>query len=176
MSRKRRRCPMEEKVLNDLKAGILEPEAKAHSDGCPVCRQTILVHQWMNRLQEVSVEGDMADRRLPAAEAIWEGAFAAVDTSEAKELERKAMRPLAIFQALSVAVIIAALVLLLFPRLPAIGQFLDSHLGSSIVLHTLLNMIKSVFLSLSFMLLPLGLGLSSMIVYMLITAFKPRRN
>lgn len=169
-------CPMEEKVVQGLKTHNQIPELNTHIDQCPICRQTVQVYRWMNRFEAETVDCDMEDTRLPDAEKIWEKASANVRQSFSKDLEQKALRPLRVFQVFSYLVAFACLAIFLYVKLPVIDHFFNTYLGSSLIFRTVWTMGKSVLQTLSFVLLPVGLGISSLILYALVSTFKPQRN
>ena len=89
---KKKNCPLEKEVLNNLKTGDLTPEIKKHAVNCPLCKESMTINKWMNRFHEVSLNVNTAEKKLPDAEFIWEKAFSVKPLE--KELVKKALRPL----------------------------------------------------------------------------------
>jgi len=159
---KKKSCPLEKEVLNSLKTGDLTPGIKQHAADCPVCKESITINKWMNRFQEVSMNVNTAGKKLPDAEFIWEKAFL-VKPPE-KELVKKALRPLLVPQVLTY--VIAIIGLLYFFLSPDAAAMFTS----------LSPMLNVFFKSFSFLLLPMTAGLLSVIVFIFVTGFEPKKT
>ncbi len=131
MSKSNYECPFEQELLMNLESGDIKAHIKEHIAGCSMCRETVNVHQWMNRFQQESMQFQMQGKKLPSADEIWDGAFTAPVLKPApdKELVRKAMMPVIITQAIMYITILAGGLYLLLGNLTEVGSFFNNTLG-----------------------------------------------
>ncbi len=169
-------CSYEQDVLKGLTSGNLTPGLKKHIENCPVCKETFVVHQWMNRFRAVSVETKGAEIKLPDAETIWEKAYASPAYHPGKELEKKALRPLLIPQVLTFAAAVLVVIYLILSNLPGVRSFLDISPESMIIFTSIASMLKKFFKSMSSMAIPMGIGLASSVIFAIISGIERKRD
>lgn len=151
MSEKNIECPFESEVLMNLESGDIKPHIQTHLEKCPGCKDTAVVHNWMNRFQKISetaAEKLMPNKKLPSADEIWDGAFsvqplpitrpAAVD----EELVKKALLPLRITQAAAYIIVGIGLGFLLFGNVSAVAEFFTETLGFGTMFKTFTTVVK----------------------------------
>lgn len=165
---------MEQEVLNGLAAGDLTVEIKQHLKTCPICKESAFLYQWMNGFQKSSRQGKRAEKKLPYAEYLWEKAFS-LKTPD-KELVKKAMKPLRIYQVVSYAIAIIIILYLVFAHLPGIHTFLNSNPVVGMILASLSSMVRTLFKSLSFVFIPIIIGLFSVVIFTIVTGFEPKKS
>ena len=175
-SKKRIDCPFEADVLKALSTGNLEPGLKKHINDCPMCSETAEVHTWMGRFRTTSM--GTADRKMniPDAETIWERTFSTPVYIPDRELEKKVLRPLLFPQLLAYGFGAVVVIFLFISNLPGLRGLLDISPGTPVVVTSIASMFKSFFKSFSGMLVPLGVGLVSVIIFSLITGFEGKRE
>jgi anti-sigma factor RsiW len=167
-------CRFESRALEELRNGKLSPALEEHVAACPACRETVELYHWMNGFKEaVPVE---VEPRLPTSDAIWENAFKREASQHTKEMERKAMLPILIFQSFAILVSLGIVALFLFPNLGSLGRFFPSWLGTGTMMDSILAIVRSVARSFSYLLIPLGIGISSLLVSGIAVALTPRKN
>ena len=171
---KKKTCLLEKEVLNSLAAGDLTAEIKEHMETCLICKESASLYQWMNRFQKVSRQGKMAEKKLPDAESLWERAFSLKIPD--KELVKKAMKPLRIYQVVSYVIAIIVLLYLVFAYFPGINSFLDSSPVVDMILASLSSMVRNLFKSLSVVFIPIIIGLFSVVIFTIITGFEPKKS
>jgi hypothetical protein len=171
---KKKKCLLEQEVLNNLAAGDLTAEIKEHMETCLICKESASLYQWMNRFQKVSRQGKTAEKNLPDAESIWEKAFS-LKTPD-KELVKKAMRPLRIYQVVSYAIAIIVLLYLVVAYFPGIQGSLNSSPVVGMILASLSSMVRTLFKSLSFVFIPIIIGLLSVVIFTIVTGFEPKMS
>lgn len=103
-------CPLEKQVLEGLKAEKLGQDLQNHLAECSACQDVVAVYKWMNRFKDKAWKIDMAQKDLPAAEAIWNRVYARKRPD--RKLVKKALRPIMYAQVLSYGVIAAGIILL----------------------------------------------------------------
>ena len=170
---KKKSCLMEQEVLNSLAAGDLTIEIKQHLKTCPICKESAFLYQWMNDFQKVSRQGKPAEKKLPDAESLWEKAFS-LKTPQ-KELVKKAMKPLRIYQVISYVIAIIALLYLVFAYLPGIRSLLNSSPVASMILASS-SVVRTLFKFFSFVTIPVFIGLLSVVIFTIITGFEPKKT
>lgn len=151
---KKKICPLEKEVMEGLGERTLKPELQKHVSQCPVCKDVVAVHTWMNRFQEKAWKADMPKKDLPDARAVWNGAFARKRPD--KQMVRKALRPLVYPQVLSFVVFIAGGVFLAVKGIVKLENIFDSPVLAR-VLPFFLILISMVFFSMIFCVLLLAL-------------------
>lgn len=124
MTMKKKICPLEREIMAGLREKKLEPELQKHVSECPVCKDVVAVHTWMNQFKEKSWKTDMPKKSLPDAEAIWNRVYAwkRVD----RQVVRKALRPLIYPQVLSFGVFIAGVIFLGTKGVLKFGNIFDT--------------------------------------------------
>ena len=130
-------CPFEQELLINLESGDMKPHINEHIADCKQCAETVSVFQFMNRFNEEAVNFQVPDKKLPSADEIWDGAFAApalersyvVKPAPDKELVRKAMMPVLITQVIMYVTILAGGIYLLMGNLSEVGTFFKTTLG-----------------------------------------------
>jgi hypothetical protein len=171
---KKKSCLMEQEVLNSLAAGDLTVEIKQHLKTCPICKESAFLYQWINDFQKVSRQGKPAEKKLPDAESLWEKAFSL--KTPHKELIKKAMKPLRIYQVISYVIAIIVLPYLVFAYLPGIRSLMNSSPVVSMILASLSSMTKTLFKFFSFVIIPVIIGLFSVVIFTIITGFEPKKS
>ena len=171
---KKKTCLLEKEVLNSLAAGDLTAEIKEHMETCLICKESASLYQWMNRFQKVSRQGKMAEKKLPDAESLWERAFSLKIPD--KELVKKAMKPLRIYQVVSYVIAIIVLLYLVFAYFPGIHSSLNSSPVVGMILASLSSMVRNLFKSLSVVFIPIIIGLFSVVIFTIITGFEPKKS
>jgi len=152
---KKKICPLEKEVMEGLGEKELKPELQKHISQCPVCKDVVAVHTWMNRFKEKAWKTDMPKKDLPDARAVWDGAFARKGRTD-KKMVRKALRPLIFPQVLSFVVFIAGGIFLAAKGILKFGNIFDSPVLTR-VLPFFLILISMVFFSVIFCVLLLAL-------------------
>jgi hypothetical protein len=171
---KKKNCLLEPEILNSLAAGDLTAEIKQHLKACPICKESALLYQWMNGYQKVSRQGNLAEKKLPDAESLWEKAFS-LKTPD-KELVKKAMKPLRIYQLVSYVIAIIVLLYLVFAYFPGIRGSLNSSPVVGLILTSISSLVKTFFKSLSFVIIPVIIGLLSVVIFTIVTGFEPKKS
>ena len=170
---KKKNCLLEQEILNSLAAGDLTAEIKQHLKTCPICKESALLYQWMNGFQKVSRQGKLAEKKLPNAESLWEKAFS-LKTPD-KELVKKALKPLRIYQVVSYVIAVIVLLYLVVAYLPGIHSSLNSSPVVGLIL-TSLSLVRTLFKSLSFVFIPIIIGLLSVVIFTIVTGFEPKKS
>jgi len=171
---KKKSCLLEQEILNSLAVGDLTAEIKQHLKACPTCKESAFLYQWMNGFQKVSRQGKLAEKKLPDAESLWEKAFS-LKTPD-KELVKKAMKPLRIFQVVSYVIAIIVLLYLVFAHFPGINSFLNSSPVVGMILASLSSMVRTLFKFFSFVFIPIIIGLLSVVIFSIVTGFEPKKS
>ena len=121
---KKKICPLEREIMACLREKKLKPELQKHVSECPVCKDVVAVHTWMNQFKEKARKTDMPKKSLPDAEAIWNRTYAWKRVDE--QMVRKAMRPLIYPQVLTFVVFIAGIIFLGFKGVLKFGNIFDT--------------------------------------------------
>jgi len=171
---KKKNCLLEQEILNSLAAGDLTTEIKQHLDTCPICKESALLFQWMNGFQKVSRPGKTVEKKLPDAEFLWEKAFSFKIPD--KELVKKAMKPLRIYQAAVYVIAIIVLLYLVFAYFPGVHSSLSSSSAVGLILTSLSSLVKTVYKSFSTVFIPIIIGLVSVIIFTIATGFEPKKS
>lgn len=171
---KKKNCLLEQEILNSLPAGNLTAKIKQHLKTCPICKESAFLYQWMNRFQKVSRQGKLAEKKLPDAESLWEKAFS-LKTPD-KELVKKAMKPLRIYQLVSYVIAIIVLIYLALANFPGINSVLNSSPAVGMILASLSSLVRTFFKSLSFVFIPIIIGLFSVVIFTIVTGFEPKKS
>ena len=172
---KNKECRFESQVMEGMKLGNLSPELQEHARGCEICKDTLELFQWMHRFQ-TSTPPAASELELPSADIIWENAFKRETSRRHREIERKAMLPILIFQTFAIVVSLGVVALFLIPNLGLFGQVVNSWFGAGNMLDSMLSIVKTVAHSFSYLLIPLGIGISSLLISGIAVALTPRRN
>lgn len=171
---KKKNCLLEPGILNSLAAGDLTTEIKQHLKTCPICKESALLYQWMNDFQKVSGQGKLAEKKLPDAESLWEKAFS-LKTPD-KELVKRAMKPLRIYQLVFYVIAIIVLLYLVFAYFPGISSSLNSSPAVELILGSLSSLVRTFFKSFSFVFIPIIIGLLSVVIFTIVTGFEPKKS
>lgn len=171
---KSKECRLESQVMEGLKLGNLSPELHEHAGECEICKDSLELFQWMNQFKTSTPAA--AEFELPSADAIWENAFKRESSRRHREIERKAMLPILIFQSFAIVVSLGVVALFLIPNLGSLGQFFNSWFGAGNMLDSILSIVKTVAHSFSYLLIPLGIGISSLLISGIAVALTPRKN
>lgn len=172
---KKKNCSYEKEILNGLKSGSLDLSLKKHLSDCPVCAESLAIYNWMNNFREASLTGnpEIAEKKLPTAEALWQG-VRRIPRPDA-ELEKKALMPLLFIRIFAYAAgIIVPLLLFLF-YMPEIKGFIHSNPGTSSIIKSVSAILKMLVESFSFLLLPMAVCALTLIVFVFVTAFQPKK-
>ncbi|MCP5046596.1 MAG: hypothetical protein GY940_05465 [bacterium] len=170
-------CPFEQEVLMNLESGDMKPHIDEHMAGCPLCRETASVYRFMNRYRNESMAHQLPDKKLPSADAIWDGAFAtpAPRPLPDKELVKKAMLPMLIPQVMMYISIIAGLIYLMIGNFGAIGEFFTTNLGLKSVFNSINTLMgKGSGISLIY-LIPV-IGTIALLIYFIVTTDPEKRE
>lgn len=175
---KKKHCPFEKDVLANLKAGDLQPHINEHIDNCPVCEETRLVYGWMNRFQRVSMEHEMPRRKIPPVDvdAVWDGAFSSSSLLPDRELVKKALRPMIFPQVLTYLAAAAVLIFLLFSNFPVMDFLFGTDSQVGMLIRSVFRELAAAIKAFSFILIPVGVGLVSLMVFMVVADYSPRRR
>jgi hypothetical protein len=103
-------CPLEKQVLEHLKEEELSPDLQNHLAECSACQDVAAVYKWMNRFKENAWKIEMAQKDLPAAEAIWDRVYSRKRPD--RKLVKKALRPILFAQIFSYGVIATGIIFL----------------------------------------------------------------
>jgi hypothetical protein len=171
---KKKSCLLEQEILNSLAAGGLTAESKQHLETCPICKESAFLYQWMNSFQKVSRQGKTAEKKLPDAESLWEKAFSYKIPD--KELVKKAMKPLRIYQAAAYVIAIIVLLYLVFAHFPGIHSSLNSSPVVGLILVSISSLVRTLYKSFSFVLIPIIIGLLSVVIFTVVTGFEPKKS
>ncbi len=172
MSKKNDECRFEQELLMNLESGDVKPHIEAHIGECPLCKETAAVYRWMNRFQQVSMEHQAPGKKLPSADAIWDGAFASPSpifqrqTKPDRELVKKAMLPLLIPQVLTYIAIAVGLIYLAVANFPEIQQFFNVDVGVDGFFRSIARIVQKGSKIPLVYLVPIALTLVSMIFFM----------
>jgi hypothetical protein len=109
----------------------MSPELQEHIAGCPVCRDLVLVQEWMHRFKESAQKSDLSTKTLPTAEALWRRAEKRKRPD--KKLVKKALWPLLIPQTLFYGLFLSGIILLTVWGFQKFGDLLDSRMASIII-------------------------------------------
>ncbi|MCJ7582744.1 MAG: hypothetical protein MUP98_19680 [Candidatus Aminicenantes bacterium] len=107
---KKRICPLETEIMEGLREKKLRPDLKKHVSECPVCKNIISVHAWMNQFKEESWKTGMEKKNFPDAESVWKKVYSRKRPDE--KLVRKALRPLIFPKVMSFGVFLAGILFL----------------------------------------------------------------
>jgi hypothetical protein len=177
---KKKHCPFEQEVLENLKSGDLQPRLKEHIAGCPVCEEARLVHGWLNRFHQVSMEREKPRRKIPPvdADAVWDGAFSTSSPFPlpSRELVKKAMRPLIFPQLLTYFAAAAVFIFLLFSNIPVLDILFGAGSQTAVLIRTAVRELAAVIKAFSFILIPVVVGLMSLLFFMFVSDYIPRRR
>lgn len=167
---KKKYCPFEKEVLRGLKSGQLKPELEAHRKECPVCTEAAAIYSFMNQFSGIS------EKKLPTAESLWDEAYSGLRTVKVKELEKKALRPLMVTRRLSFIFAIAVPLILVFSYLPEIKEIIQVKPESHAIINSLSSILNLFIDSFSFLLMPAAVCLLTLIFFVFITGFQPKRT
>lgn len=151
---KKKICPLEREIMAGLREKKLEPELQKHVSECPVCKDVVAVHTWMNRFKEKAWETDMLNKNLPDANAIWKRAYAWKRAD--RQMVRKALKPLVYPQVLSFGVFIAGIIFLGIKGVLKFGNIFDTPALTRILPYFLI-LISFIVISIVFCALLLAL-------------------
>ncbi len=171
---KNNECRLESQVLAGLREGELSAGLMAHVKQCPLCAETMRLHLWMTEFKEANPID--IEFRLPSSGEIWEKAFKQGVSRHSKELEKKAMLPIMIFQAFAVLVAVAVVALFMIPNLGTIGNYFHSWFGAGSIGEGIVTIVRSVARSFSYLLVPLGIGVSSLLISGIALALPARKD
>lgn len=105
-------CKNQDVVLNAIKRGKWDDEIRTHFESCAICQEEANIWRWMKSFaQETEKEANPAAYGL-----IW----LKVQFMEKQEAQRKALRPLVIFQIFVGAILGLVLLFLTFENFPLI--------------------------------------------------------
>jgi hypothetical protein len=171
-------CPFEKEVLANLKAGDLQPHLKEHIDNCSVCAETRLVYGWMNQFQQVSVELEMQRRKIPPVDvdAVWDGTFSSSSLLPDRELVKKALRPMIFPQILTYLAAAVVLIFLIISNFPVIDHLFGTDSQIGMIIRFTYRELAAAIKSFSFIFIPVGVALMSLMVFMVVSDYSPRRR
>lgn len=173
---KKKYCSIENEVLQGLKAGTLPQGLEKHRQECPVCREAAAIYTWMSHFREISaveIPG-IAGKKLPTAESLWDEAYSGFRA--VKELEKKALRPIMVTRLLSFIFAAAVPFFLIFFYLPEMREFIHSNPESHAFIKSLSSILSRFADSISFLLVPAAVCLLTLIIFVFITGFQPKRT
>ncbi|MFQ5720929.1 MAG: hypothetical protein ACE5GI_00360 [Candidatus Aminicenantales bacterium] len=164
-------CYLEKEVLDCLKTGKLTSEIKKHISECPLCKDMVLVYEWMNQFKDKSWAAEMPGKTLPDPESIWEGAYTKPKPN--RKLIRKALRPLTYTRVFSYAVLAVGIIYLFLANIKPIGNILASTAGGGFIVSSLSRVIVQY---LPLFLIPVVIVLISILFCALVAAFERQKG
>jgi hypothetical protein len=173
---KKKNCTFEKKILQGLKAGSLAPVLKKHLSGCPVCEESAAIYNWMNNFREISLAESpkIAEKKLPTAETLWAGARQAVVPET--ELVKKALRPLLYMRMFSYAVVMIVPLFFILFYMPELKELINANPGANSIIHSLSTILKLLLESFSFLLLPMVVCVFTLVIFIFVTGFQPKKT
>ncbi|MFC2168403.1 hypothetical protein ACFLRW_05400 [Acidobacteriota bacterium] len=151
---KKKMCPMEKEITAGLMEKKLKPELQKHASDCPVCKDVLAVHTWMNKFKEKSWKTDMLKKDLPDAEAVGKRGYSRKKPDE--QMVKKALKPLIYPKVVSLGVFLAAIIFLSFKGILNFRNIFDNPVLIRIFPFFLV-LLSMVFLSVIFCTLLLAL-------------------
>jgi len=164
-------CYLEKEVVDCLKTGNLTPEIKKHINECPVCKDVVLVYEWMNLFKDKSWAAEMPEKTLPDPKSIWERAY--TKPKPERKLIKKALRPLLYTRVFSYAVLTVGIIYLFLGNIKSIGSILASRTGAGLVVGSLSKVIVQY---LPLFLIPMVIVSISVLFCALVAAFERQKG
>lgn len=164
-------CHLEKEVIDCLKAERLSPEIKKHISECPLCKDVVSVHKWINQLKNRAWNTEMQEKTLPDPETIWNRAHATGRPDKA--LAKKALKPLMYPQIFSFPILIIGAIFLFIKNMKGMGNFVNSIVGTGPVFDSWLRILAQIFLLFLF---PMGVVIISMLFCAFVLAFEKRKK
>jgi hypothetical protein len=123
-------CPNEEKIRSF--AGKNLPQDLAdHAAACPVCREALAVAAWMKEFEELTMTSEVAARKLPDPQELWDRAGAGRRVEI--EIAHKVLRPISIFKKIAWAVSALGLIILFLTQFQKVTNLLTLISGLGVV-------------------------------------------
>jgi len=164
---RKKTCHLEKEVIDCLKVERLSPEIKKHISECPICKDVVSVHKWINQFKNRTWNAEMQEKTLPAPATIWNRAHA--ERKPDKALMKKALKPLMYPQVFTYPILIIGVIFLFLSNIKEIGNIVDS----SPVLDSLLRIMAQIF---PLFLFPMGVVIISMLFCAFVLAFEKRKK
>ncbi len=164
-------CYLEKEVVDCLKTGSLTPEIKKHITECPVCKDVVLVYEWINLFKDKSWAAEMPGKTLPDLKSIWEGAY--TKPKPERKLIKKALRPLLYTRVFSYAVLTVGIIYLFLGNIKSIGSILASRTGARLVVGSLSKVIDQY---LPLFLIPMVIVFISVLFCALVAALERQKG
>jgi hypothetical protein len=163
-------CPQEQKVIENLARGSLDPELAEHVAHCPVCREARLVHSWMREFREEFLKAGFPEKYLPDPEIIWARACSA-RTLDPAVLE-KVLKPLRVYRIAAASAVFLIVVLLILSRSHPVGRLLSTISGWESLASAFNAVLDAAARPFAAALLPAALGLLGIVFFALVTGTK----
>jgi hypothetical protein len=163
-------CPQEQKVIESLARGSLDPELTEHAARCPVCREARLVHTWMGEFREEFLKAGFPEKDLPDPEIIWARACSS-RTPDPAVLE-KVLKPLRVYRIAAASVVFLVVILLILSRSHPVGGPLSTISGWGSLASAFNAVLDAAARPFAAALVPAALGLLGVIFFALVTGIK----
>jgi Fe2+ transport system protein B len=160
-------CHLEKEVIDCLKVERLSPEIKKHISECPICKDVVSIHKWINQFKNRTWNAEMQEKTLPAHETIWKSAYA--KRKPDKALVKKALKPLMYPQVFTYPILIIGVIFLFLSNIKEIGNIVDS----SPVFDSFSRIMAQIF---PLFLFPMGVVIISMLFCAFVLAFEKRKR
>lgn len=170
---KKKTCPFESKVLNDLTQGQFSPELKNHVEECSLCKDSVLVYSWMNSFEGTINEDKGIGHRVPDFESLW--TRARPSWTYDRELEKKAMAPLLIPRLLTYIAALIGLVLLLASNLSQARDVITDKLKMGYLFDLLSLVGKKMLTLMPYLVIPIVFVLLLIAAHFLYSLFNPKK-
>lgn len=164
-------CHLEKEVIDCLKVEKLSPEIKKHISECPICKDVVSVHKWINQFKNRTWNAEMQEKTLPAPETIWNRAYA--KRKPDKALVKKALKPLMYPRVFSYPILIIGVIFLFLSNIKEIGNIVDSSPVIGPILDSLSRIMAQIF---PLFLFPMGVVIISMLFCAFVLAFEKRKT
>jgi hypothetical protein len=159
-------------VLKALEEGGIDRTLRNHMASCDICMNLALVSGWMGEFEKWS-GGDLEEKTLPAADAIWQGAMSKVPSR--RELSRKIMRILNFPKIWAILVVLVSGYFLAPEFLPRVFGSFQSLFGNKVDLTVLGSIFEALQKTLPYVILPLMLVLLFTLGVFFFTMIKPEK-
>jgi hypothetical protein len=149
---------------------------KKYRKECPACEKPAAIYTFMNNFREISTAEipGITEKKLPTAEFLWDEAYSGFRA--VKELEKKALRPLMVTRLLSYIFAIVVPLFLILSYLPEIKGIIHTNPEAHIIINSLSSILNRFIESFSFLLVPAAVCLLTLIIFIFITGFQPKKT
>lgn len=168
---KKKQCLHEARVLSELVRERPAEEVGHHLQEYPVCRDSALIHHWMEKLRNGKNLDGPFEPGIPDFESIWEKAGRAPVIN--RELEKRALLPLLVPRVLSAILLLTGMVLLATTKSSSVTAFFYSDLKMGLLYHILRLLGNKLLDLLPYILIPPGFMLIVLADCFLFSRFHP---